>query len=552
MGQTLCEREMGLRMYSGTALHRKPGRSLVLSLIGTLSAQLDGVPLDLPPSRKARALLAYLAVTRQQQRREHLVSLLWHDTETARDGLRWSLSRLRRVLESDCIPRIMADRDSVALQAEYADCDIWLVNRIAAAGPALASTADLLTAAGLTQGEFLEGLELPDCYEFRLWCMAERENLRRNLAAILAALCDRLGATEQTLPFARRRVLLEPMEEAAHIALLQMLIALGRLPEAKAHVEATRQQFQATNLPPPYKLIRLWAAHGAGHRPVVELTARPPRQSVRFCTTKDQVRIAYAVSGRGPRLVKVANWYSHLEYDLGNPIWQHLLGTLGQHRQLVRYDRRGCGLSDRTTRRFSFDDAQFDLEAVADAFSDGPFDLVGFCSGGAMAAMYAARHPEKVRRLVLIGSAAVGWRKRGETSRSINEHMIALTRQGWGLKNPAFRQVFTSLMFPDATQEQSGCFNELQRVSAEPEAAAQLMDAFGDYDVRPLLSQIRCPTLVLHSRDDAMVPAEFGRECAAAIPDAQFITLSGRNHLTLESEPAWSVLKTEIESFLSA
>lgn len=537
-------------MYNSNALHRNPGRGLVLSLIGTLSAQLDGVPVDLPPSRKARALLAYLAVTRQQQRREHLVSLLWSETETARDGLRWSLSRLRRVLESDIIPRILADRDSIALQPDHADCDIWLVTRIAAMGPAMASTADLLAAASLTHGEFLEGLDLPDCYEFRLWCMAERENLRRNLAAILATLCDRLGTTEQTLPFARRRVVLEPMAEEAHIALLQMLIALGRLPEAKAHVEATREQFQAVNLPPPYKMIRLWAAQDAGHRPI-ELAARQTNQRIHFCTTKDQVRIAYAVSGQGPRLVKAANWYSHLEYDLGNPIWQHLLGTLARHRQLVRYDRRGCGLSDRTTRKFSFEESILDLEAVADTFNDGAFDLVGFCSGGAIAAAYAARHPERVRRLVLIGTAAVGWRKRGETSRSINEHMIALTRQGWGLENPAFRQVFTSLMFPDASQEQSRWFNDLQRISAEPETAAQLMNAFGDYDVSPLLPQIRCPALVLHNRDDAMVPAEFGRECAAAIPDAQFVTLPSRNHLTLEGEPGWPILKAEIESFLA-
>lgn len=534
------------------AAQRKPTGNLSLSLIGPPSVRLDGSALELPPSKKARALLAYLVATQQPQRRERLISLFWSDAESGREGLRWILSRLRRTLEPDGIIRIDADRETVAIRDTAANCDVWLIRQIARLTPAASSTADLITAAGLSGGDFVEGLDLPDCYEFRLWCTAERENLRRTMATILATLCDRLGFSEQALPYARRRVVLEPQEESAHIALVQMLVALHRLPEARAHLETARQQFETAGLPPPYKLIRLWASLDATSRPVIDMTRRLTGQRVYFCTTRDDIRIAYAVSGEGPRIVKAANWYSHLEHDLENPIWQHLLNTLAQGRQLIRYDRRGCGLSDRTTRKFGFDESIHDLEAVGSLFAPQPFDLVGFCSGGAMAAAYAARHPEKVRRLVLIGSAAIGWRMRGEASRSINEHMIALTRQGWGLENPAFRQVFTSLMFPDATQEQSRWFNELQRISAEPETAAQLMNAFGDYDVRPLLSQIRCPTLVLHNRDDAMVPAEFGRECAAAIPDAQFITLPSRNHLTLESEPAWAMLKAEIESFLAA
>jgi pimeloyl-ACP methyl ester carboxylesterase/DNA-binding SARP family transcriptional activator len=535
------------------AAQRKPSGNLSLSLIGSLSVSLDDAVLDLPPSKKARALLAYLAATQRPQRRERLISLFWNDAESGREGLRWTLSRLRRALGPDGAVRIEADRDTVSLKGDAANCDFWLIKQIVTIAPAASSTADLLTAAGMAGGEFLEGLDLPDCYEFRLWCSAERENLRQAMAAILATLCDRLGHSEQALPYARRRVLLEPTEECAHVALVQMLVALRRLPEAEAHVETARQQFEAAGLPPPYKLIRLWAAQqDAAPKSVIDMTPRLTRQRVQFCTTRDGVRIAYAVSGEGPRIVKAANWYSHLEHDLENPIWQHLLNALAQDRQLVRYDRRGCGLSDRTTRKFRFDESLHDLEAVGGLFSQEPFDLVGFCSGGAMAAAYAARHPHHVRRLILIGSAAVGWRRRGPAARATNEHMIALTRQGWALENPAFRQVFTSLMFPDADQDQSRWFNELQRISAEPETAAALMDAFGDYDVTPLLPLVRCPTLVLHNRDDAMVPVEFGRECAAGIPDAQFITLPSRNHLTLENEPAWAKLKAEIEAFLRA
>ncbi|MEK9968829.1 MAG: alpha/beta fold hydrolase [Ferrovibrio sp.] len=517
-----------------------------------MSASLDGMPLDLPPSKKARALLAYLAATQRPQRRERLVSLFWNDTENGREGLRWTLSRLRKTLEPDDVVRIDADRDTVTLKVTCESCDLGLIRRIAAITPALSATADLIAAASMASSDFLEGLDLPDCYEFRLWCMAERENLRHSMAAILATLCDRLGHSEQALPYARRRVLLQPTEESAHIALVQMLVALRRLPEAQAHIQAARKQFEAAGLPPPYTLIRLWASQDVAHQPIVDITKRLQRQRVHFCTTKDDVRIAYAVAGEGPRVVTAANWYSHLEYDFENPIWQHLLNTLAQNRQLVRYDRRGCGLSDRTTRKLSFAESQNDLEAVGSLFDQEPFDLVGFCSGAAIAAAYAARHPQQVRRLILIGSAAVGWRKRGEISRATTEHMVALTREGWAMDNPAFRQIFTSLMFPEATQEQSKWFNELQRISAEPETAARLMDSFGDYDVAALLPQIQCPTLVLHNRDDAMVPVELGMQCAAAIPNAQFVTLPSRNHLTLENEPSWLPLKAEITAFLAS
>lgn len=538
-------------MQNRNAVRRKPNAVLTLSLTGALSAQLDGAALELPPSKKARALLAYLAVTRQPLRREHLASLLWNETDAGREGLRWNLSRLRKALELDGIVRLVADRETVALDASHVDCDIWTLQKIAATTPAQASMADLIAAASLVQGDFLEGLDMPDCYEFRLWCMAERENMRRVQAAILATLCDRLGATEQALPYARRRVLLEPTEEAAHIALLRMLIALGRLPEAESHVETAQRQFRTAGLPPPHRMIRQWAAHRGAHQPAADdAMDRAARQRIHFCTTSDGVRIAYAISGKGPRVVRAANWYSHLEYELGNPVWQYLIDTLTQGRELVRYDRRGCGLSDRSTKALSFDDSLLDLEAVTGLLDPEPFDLVGFCSGGAMAISYAARHPERVRRLILIGTTSLGWRKRGN-NQATSEHMVALTRHGWGLDNPAFRQLFTSLMFPEATPEQAAWLNDLQRVSATPETAATLMDSFGDYDVSAMLPLVRCPTLVLHSRDDAMVSVDLGRQCAAAIPQAQFITLPSRNHLILENEPAWPMLKAEIEAFLA-
>lgn len=538
---------------SAMALAQRLDTGVSLRLIGPLAASQGEGGLDLPRSKKARALLAYLAANRKPQRRDHLCALLWGEAEDAREGLRWCLSRLRKALEADEQTRIETDGDTIALVPEAIDCDLWTLQGIARLTPALARTPDLLRAAHLIDGEFLEGLELPECFEFRIWCAAERENLRRLQGAILAQLCDRLGAADAALPFARRRVLIEPTDEDAHLGLLTLLVSLDRLPEAEQHVATARQQFESAGMAPPHRLIRLWAAQrGAKVQPAAAARPeKPVRQCVRFCTAPDGVRIAYAVSGQGPRIVKAANWYSHLEHDLTSPIWQHLINALAEGRQLVRYDRRGCGLSDWAVGDFGFEKSIADLEAVTDGLG-GPFDLVGFCSGGGTAIAYAARHPERVRRLILIGSTPMGFRKRSAAARATNEHMIALTRQGWGLENPAFRQIFTSLMFPDATAEQSRWLNELQRISASPENAARLMDAQGDFDVTDLLPLVRCPTLVLHSRDDAMVSVDHGRQCAAGIPQAQFISLPSRNHLILEDEPAWAALKGEIAAFLSA
>lgn len=532
--------------------HPDPSGRLMLALTGTLSVRLDGKALDLPPSKKARALLAYLAAADRPQRREHLVGLLWNDAEDGREGLRWCLSRLRKTLEPDGRERLSADRNTVALLTAQTDCDVRMLKQIATLTPTAASTDSLIAAAEMVRGDFLAGLDLPDCYEFRLWCMAERESLRRIQMAILAALCDRLDPGEQALGYARRRVLLEPEEETAHLALLDLLLALGRQSEAEAHVATARHQFENAGLAPPHRLIRRWAEHKGAPRTITppSAVAAAPGQRVQFCTAADGVRIAYIAAGEGPRVLKTANWLSHLEHEITNPLSQHLIDTMGRGRQFIRYDRRGCGLSDRMSTRLGFEDSMLDLEVVGSLFDDRPFDLFAVSGGCSLAIAYAARHPEKVRRMILIGGSPLGWHNRSTDERATREALIELTRHGWGADNPAFRQVFTSMMFPDATPEQAVWFNELQRISSSAETAAQIMDQFGHYDVTGLLPQVQCPTLVLHSRNDAMVSVELGRQCAAGIPGAQFITLPSRNHIILESEPAWPLLKAEIEAFL--
>ena len=274
-------------------------------------------------------------------------------------------------------------------------------------------------------------------------------------------------------------------------------------------------------------------------------------QQVKFCTTADGVNIAYAVVGEGPPLMKSPNWMNHLEYDWESPIWRHLLRELATHHTLVRFDQRGNGLSDWSVADFTFDSMVSDMAAVADAVGFDRFPLIGISQGCSFAVAYAAHHPERVSRLVLYGGFALGQMLSGsDTAKQQFEMGRQMILQGWGKNNPAFRQYFTSLFIPGATKEQMDSFNELQRTTVSPENAVRLRDVVGNIDVQKLLGQIKVPTLVLHCRDDGIVPFESGRRMAAMIPNARFVALEGQNHLILDDEPAWPRFMAEVSSFL--
>jgi pimeloyl-ACP methyl ester carboxylesterase len=274
---------------------------------------------------------------------------------------------------------------------------------------------------------------------------------------------------------------------------------------------------------------------------------------VRFCKTPDNIHLAVATTGRGAPLVKAANWLNHIEYDWHSPIWAPIFTRLASARRLVRYDGRGNGLSDWHVGDISFEAFVRDLETVVDAEGLEKFALLGISQGASVAITYATRHPERVSRLILCAGYAFGWRRRGSGDEIARRSALqTLVRYGWGQDNPAFRQVFTSLFFPDATAEQIVWFNELQRITASPERADCILNVFGDIDVSDLLPRVSVPTLVLHGQQDAMVPFEQGLRLARDIPGARLVPLHTRNHLVLEHEPAWRQLVEEIESFLGA
>jgi DNA-binding winged helix-turn-helix (wHTH) protein/pimeloyl-ACP methyl ester carboxylesterase len=276
------------------------------------------------------------------------------------------------------------------------------------------------------------------------------------------------------------------------------------------------------------------------------------RQEIRYCTTSDGVRLAYSTTGHGPPLVKASNWLTHLDFEWGSPIWRHWYTALSRHHRLVRYDERGNGMSQRDVPDVSFDTWVRDLETVVDAAGLDRFPLLGISRGGPIAIAYAVKHPERVTQLVLYGAFAVGLTHVGAPQElEARRALASLLRLGWGLNNPAFCRTFTCRFIPEATPEHEQWFDELQRVSTSPENAARLMERDDDIDVRPLLSQVKTPTLVIHCDRDRAVPPEKGRLLAAEIPGARYVSLPSANHLMLEEEPAWSLFLEELGLFLN-
>jgi pimeloyl-ACP methyl ester carboxylesterase/DNA-binding CsgD family transcriptional regulator len=276
-------------------------------------------------------------------------------------------------------------------------------------------------------------------------------------------------------------------------------------------------------------------------------------QHIRFCTSRDGVRIAFAATGHGSPLLKAAHWLTHIEFDWTSPVWQHWIREFSRYRTLVRYDERGCGLSDWDAADLSFESWVSDLETVADAAGLQKFALYGQSQGGPVAIAYAARHPDRVTHLILYGTFARGRNLWAKSAAEIeeNEMAIRLAQMGWDRENPAFREIFASMFLPNGPLEQRRSFTDMMRLSSSGPIAARLMREFTVIDVRALAPQVRCPTLVVHPRKDVRIPFEEGRLVAGLIPGARFVPLESGNHILLEDEPAWASFTAEVQAFLS-
>jgi pimeloyl-ACP methyl ester carboxylesterase/DNA-binding winged helix-turn-helix (wHTH) protein len=280
-------------------------------------------------------------------------------------------------------------------------------------------------------------------------------------------------------------------------------------------------------------------------------TSALPAQEIRYCRMADGVHLALATLGEGSPVVRAPVWMSHVEHDWRTTIWREVLGALAGAHQLVRYDARGMGLSDRNVE-VSFEAGVSDLETIVDALGLKRFALLGMSQGAAVSIAYAARHPDRVTRLVLAGGYARGSLVVTPERAVAVEAMATLVSEQWGSDNPAFRQLFTSLGFPDASAAQIHELNELQRVSASGDMAARILKMLANVDVSAHLAQVRAPTLVLHSRDDAWIPAERSREIARGIPGARFHEIAGANHIVLPQEPLFDSYIATVLAFIAS
>src|SRR6185437_3853382 len=277
-------------------------------------------------------------------------------------------------------------------------------------------------------------------------------------------------------------------------------------------------------------------------------------EHIRFCKSRDGTGIAYAVSGAGPPLVWIQHWVHHLEHDGASPIWRPWLALLSRHRTLIRFDWRGCGLSDRDGIAITFEECLADLEAVVAAAGVERFALFGMAGAGAGIAMsFAVRHPDRVTRLVLQEAHTRGRLAGAPLPERVAEAhaRLKVIELGWPNETPAYGQFFTALHVPDASAAHVQSYNDLLRQVTSPKNGVRLLKMFWEADVSEIVPQVRCPTLVLHSRYDSVIPFDEGRKVAALIPGARFVPLDSRNHLLLGTERAWAQFAAVLGDFLA-
>lgn len=496
-----------------------------IRVFGGLSVSRGGAEAPLPPSRKTRALVAYLAVVERPQRRERLCEMFWDIPDDPRAALRWSLSRLRHAVGD----ALETSRDTVTLRREAIALDYDRLRKALSTDLKTVDIDELEAVAGLFRGPFLDDLSLPRCPDFEAWRIAHANEAEIGQLRILRALVDRLADhPARALVHARALELMNPGDSALAAEVQQL--------SARSRQNALTQT--ATPSAPAEELVK----------PVPP----PIPQEIRYCRAADGTQLAYAITGEGYPLLKCANWMSDLQYDWDSSVWRHWITGLSEQNRLIRYDQRGNGLSDRHAEDLTFDAQLNDLETVADAARLERFALLGISSGAAFSIAYAVRHPERVSHLILYGGRPRGWKHSGTpVDQAKRAAMVTLIRAGWGQDNPAFRQLFTSLFIPDATPEQMDWYNELQRRTVSPENAARLHEHSGDTEVTHLLEKVVTPTLVLHSVGDELVPFDLGRELAIGIPDARFVALDSRNHILLADEPAFRRFLDELRRFVA-
>jgi pimeloyl-ACP methyl ester carboxylesterase/DNA-binding CsgD family transcriptional regulator len=264
------------------------------------------------------------------------------------------------------------------------------------------------------------------------------------------------------------------------------------------------------------------------------------RPTIRYCATPAG-RVAYSASGAGPALLFEPGWVTHLRGQLELYSFGDFVGRLAERFTVIRYDKPGCGLSDRDAIDLSFDGQVAAALAVADAVGADRFRLFGASQGGQIAAAIAAGYPDRVEALVLYGTCASGT---DLAPAAVRDSVVALVRAHWGLGLKALTGAFIT----DPTAEEVAAFTQIQRAGASAAVAARLLEVYYDTDIRALLPAIRTRTAVLHREGDRGTRFELGREVAALIPGATLIPLPGSSHVFYHGD--WAAVLDAMLGFL--
>ena len=530
---------------------------LAINTFGTLQVLREGNPVALPASRKTRALLAYLVLTATPQRRERLCELLWDIPDDPRGALRWSLSKLRPVVKTGDETLLQADRERVGIDIEPIEVDFRTFRKLVEIEDDQPNIVTIEEAWEKSSEMLLEDCELPHQPSYSAWLEQQRNEVMR----LRIKLSRRLALSPALSPvdsekWSERWLANAPFDPAAARQAVLARRRLGLEHEATVLARELEQSFREAELDPP-----VWSEDVSPPiaqtppKPAVDADQLSQSQSIRFVQAKDNVSLAWASVGDpgSPPLVKAANWLSHLELDWEAPIWSPLFRELANSFHFIRYDERGCGLSDWDVPEISFESFVADLESVVDAAGLDRFPLLGISQGAAVSIEYAARHPDRVSHLILFGGYPAGWRHTASTDEARErEAVMVLTETGWGRENPSYRHLFSRTFMPSATSDDLEWFDEFQRLTTSPENAVRFLQAFADIDVRDRLKDVQAPTLVVHSRKDMRIPVATGQALAAQIPNAQFTGINSENHLLLGHEPASLEFLAAVRRFLQS
>ena len=525
----------------------RPPVKVDLRLLGSFELRIDGRRVTLPARRDPSLLLKRLAVAPDRRlHREQVIDALWPDAalDTVANRLHKSAHYLRKATGVN--DSITLHQDVVALFPN-ADVTVDVEAFDAAATAALrdhdpAAAEDALA---LSTGELLPH----DPYEPWLF------NLRQRLALRHRDLLRLLGRHDEL-------VALDATDEAAQVAVMHELLDRGDSAGVlRQFASLTKALDEELGIGPSAEAVALHDQ--ARRRTSAEVEGRPrasrfaslATQVVHRCTTLDGVHLAYATSGSGPPLVKVANWLSHLDYDWESPVWRHWWQALSQHHTLVRYDERGCGLSDWDVDASSFTLEAWvrDLETVVDALGLERFPLLGLSQGGPIAITYAVRHPERVSHVVVYGTCARAmWERASDEQRQELAALGQLIRVSWGSDQASFRQVYDARFLPDGPMEAWRDFDELQRRSTSPRNAQRMWRAFGGLDCSEAASRLDVPVLIVHAEHDQVWSFAEAEELHELIPQSRLVALHSRNHILQAGEPAFTTFLEEVEAFLAS